>query len=53
MKFLFSNKRVHSTSFFDLSSRDKKKIIKKAVEESTEEQIKLLKRNGFSFSGLK
>ena len=52
MKLLNLNKqkRVKSINFFDLSSSEKKKIIKKAAKDSTEEQIKLLKKNGYVFN---
>lgn len=43
-------KGVKSVNFFDLSSGEKKKVIKKAVMESTEEQVKLLKEYGYVFN---
>lgn len=43
------NKKIKTKGFFDLRSSDKKKIIKKAVYESTKKQIKLLKEYGYVF----
>jgi len=50
LPFVKEQKRTKSTNFFDLSSVEKKKIIKKAVEESTKEQVKLLKDHGYAFN---
>lgn len=42
--FLNKDKKKQTGNFFDLSSRDRKKIIKKAVIKGAEEQRKLLKK---------
>ncbi len=44
------SKKIKAKSFFDLRSADRKKIIKKAVYESTKKQVKLLKEYGYAFS---
>lgn len=50
MKIPFLNKKLaKSTNFFELTSAEKKKIIKRAASESTKEQVKLLKEHGFAF----
>jgi len=43
------SKKIKTKSFFDLRSSDKKKIIEKAVYESTKKQVKLLKECGYVF----
>jgi len=49
-RFLFGkDKKAKTTSFFDMRSSDKKKIINKAVVESTKKQVKLLKEYGYTF----
>jgi len=48
--FLKKNSKLKSVNFFDLSSSVKKKVIKKAVKESTEEQVKLLRQYGYAFN---
>jgi hypothetical protein len=50
MNLPFSKKRANAKNFFDLKSTEKKKIIKKAVKESTEEQVKLMKKHGYAFN---
>lgn len=48
--FLFEKyRRAKATSFFDMRSAEKKKIINKAVAESTKKQVKLLRENGYIF----
>lgn len=53
LAFIQKQKRIKSVNFFDLSSREKKKVIKKAVMKSTEEQVKLLKECGYAFNMLR
>ena len=44
LKKLFDNKAAKGKSFFDYSSRDKKKIVKKAAMESNRLQMELVKK---------
>ncbi len=46
-------KKINSVNFFELDSKDKKKVILKAVKESTAEQIRIMKENGFAFASIK
>jgi hypothetical protein len=43
-------KKIKTKGFFEMRSSEKKKIIRKAVMESTKKQIKLLKEYGYAFS---
>lgn len=49
---LFGNKAAKGKSFFDYSSRDKKKIIKEAAKESNRLQRELVKKydKNYNFS---
>lgn len=44
LSLLFGNKIKKGKSFFDYSSRDKKKIVKKAALESNRLQLELVKK---------
>lgn len=46
-------KKAETVNFFKLSSQDKKKVITKAVRESTDEQIRIMKEHGFAFASIK
>ncbi len=51
--FLKKTKKMKATNFFDLTSGEREKIIRKAVQESTKEQVELLKKHGYAFNFLK
>ena len=42
-------KKIRATNFFDMNSAEKKKIVNRAVVESTKKQVKLLKESGYVF----
>ncbi len=49
---IFGEKKAKGKSFFDLSSREKKKIVREAARESNKLQLELVKKytKGYSFN---
>ncbi len=47
---IFNNKSAKGNSFFDYSSKDKKKIVKEAAKESNRLQLELVKKYGNTYN---